>query len=335
MNTIKVATTYSSGFTRVNDGHPIKTEYYFFKYVILSNKRLGVRQLDTLSRISISKLEKYYDGILVRSMDIVTRFALKNVRDYIITITESCDLYCILVQNVTGLANNFKIEWFFDFYPSASFHEFYLKHFQYDATHMGLESPLGTNEILCKERTTDKMTIYDMTNEKLNIVRMLCHNIYVRKLKTLLPSFQYRLRMKCNNLLCVVHTYEVGPSQSGKQLSNVLFTFRTTIVAMTTYPAVRHKETSATECLTFMESIKRKHIVLHLGFTDNKNDVFVNETDYLKKSQEYLDSKDSPRLKKMVHKGRKHVLENLSNNNGIEKLVNIMCKVLGEKNAQV
>ena len=203
--------TYSSGFTRVNDGHPIKTEYYVFKHVILNSKKLEVEQLDALNRINISKLEKYYDGILRLSMDIVTSFALKNVKDYnIMTITESRDLYCILVQNVMGLANNFKIEWFLDFRPSAPFHEFYLKHFQYNATHVRLEPSLYTNEILCKERITDKMTIYDMIYKKLNIVRVLCHNIYIRRLKTLLPSFQYKLRMKCNNLLYIIHTYEIG-----------------------------------------------------------------------------------------------------------------------------
>ena len=328
--------TYSSGFTRVNDDHPIKAKYYFFKHVILSSKRLEVEQLDALNRISISKLEKYYDGILVLSMDIVTSFALKNVKNYnIMAITESCDLYCILVQNVTELANNLKIEWFFDFYPSATFHEFYLKHFQYDVTYMGLEPPRCTNEILCKERTTDKMTIYDMTDEKLNIVCMLYHNIYIRKLKTLLPSFQYKLRMKCDGLLYVAHTYDVCPSQSGKQLSNVLSIFITIIVATTAYLTIKYKKTPVTEYFTFMKSIKRNHIVLHLGFTDDKNDVFVDETDCLKKSQEYVDSKDNPKWEKMAHKGRKHVLENLSNSNSIEKLINIMCKALGEKNAQV
>ena len=328
--------TYSSGFTRVNEDHPIKVEYYFFEHAIFSSKKLEVQQLDTLNRISISKLEEYYYGILILSMDIVTSFALKNVKDYnIIAITESCDLYCIIVQNVTKLANNLKIEWFFDFYPSVTFHKFYLKHFQYDVTHAGLELLLCTNEILCKERTANKTTIYGMADEKLNIVRMLCHNIYIRKLKILLPSLQYKLRMKCNNLLYVVHTYEVDPSQSGKQLSNVLFIFRTTIVATTAYHTIRYKETPATECLTFMESIKKNHTALHLEFTDDKNDVFVDETNYLKKSQECLDSKDSLRWKKMAHKGRRHVLENLSNCNDIEKLVNVMCKALGEKNAQV
>ena len=327
---------YSSGFTRVNEGHPIKAEYYVFKHVILSSKKLEVQQLDTLNRISISKLEEYYYGILILYMDIVTSFALKNVKDYnIMTITESCDLYCILVQNVMGLANNFKIEWFLDFHPSAPFHEFYLKHFQYNATHAGLELSLCTNEILCKERTANKTTMYGMADEKLNIVRMLYHNIYIRRLKILLPSFQYKLRMKCNNLLYIIHTYEIGSSQSGKQLSNVLSIFMTTIVAMTTYPAVKHKETPATEHLTSMESIKRNHIALHLGFKDDKKDVSVDETNYLKKSQECLDGKDDHRRKKIPHKGRKHVLENLSNGSGIEKLTNMVCKALGEKNVQV
>ena len=328
--------TYSSGFTRVNDSHLIKTEYYFFGHVILSGEILEIEQLDTLNRISILKLEEYYDSILILSMDTVASFALKNVKDYnIMTITESCNLHCIIVQKITELANNFEIEWFFYFYPSATFHEFYLKHFQYDATHVGLEPPLYTDKILCKERTADKMTIYDITDEKLNIVRMLCHNIYVRKLKTLLPSFQYKLRMKYNNLLYVVRTYDVCPSHSSGQLDNVLYVFMTTVVAMTVYLTVRYKETSATECLTFMKSIKRNHTALHLGFKDDKNDVFVDESNYLKKFQECLYSKDGPKWKKIAHKGRKHVLENLYNGKSIEKIVNIMGKALGEKNAQI
>ena len=186
----KVAMAYSSDFTRASDRHPIKTEYDFFRHIILNNKRLEVQQPDTLTRISISKLEECYDSILILSMDIVTSFALKNVEDCnIMAITESCDLYCILVQNVIRSANNFEIEWFFDFYSFAPFHEFYLKHFQYDATYVILEPSLYINEILCKGRITDKITIYGMTYEELNIVRMLCHNIYIRKLKTRLPNF--------------------------------------------------------------------------------------------------------------------------------------------------
>ena len=310
--------TYSSGFTRVNECHPIKAEYYFFKHAILSSEILEIEQLDTLNRISISQ------------------FALKNVKDCsIMAIIESCDLYCIIVQKATELANNFEIEWFFDFYQSATFHKFYLKHFQYDATHIGLESSLCINEILCEERTTDKMIIYDMADEKLNIVRMLLHNVYLRKLKTLLPSFQYKLRMRCNNLLYVMHTYDVCPNQSGKQLSNALLIFRTTIVATITYSTVIYKETSSTECLTFMKSIKRNHTALHLGSTDDKNDVFVDESNYLKKPQECLGSKDRSGWKKIACRDRKYIPKNLSNDNSVEKLVNAMCKTLGEKNAQV
>ena len=109
----------------------------------------------------------------------------------------------------------------------------------------------------------------------------------------------------------------------------------TTVVATTAYLTVRYKETPATECLTFMESIKRNYTALRLRFKDDKNDVFVNGSNYLKKFQEYLYSKGSPRWKKITHKGRKHVLENLSNGESIERLDNIMCKALGEKNAQV
>ena len=141
--------------------------------------------------------------------------------------------------------------------------------------------------------------------------------------------------MKYNNLLYVVHAYDVCPNHSNGQLDSVLSVCMTTVVAMTAYLTVRYKEAPATECRTFMESIKRNYVALRLRFKDNKNDVFVNESNYLKKFQRCLYSKDNPKWKKIAHKGRKHVLENLSNSKSIEKLVNIMYKDLGGKNVQI
>ena len=57
----------------------------------------------------------------------------------------------------------------------------------------------------------------------------------------------------------------------------------TTVVAMTAYLTVRYKETPATECLTFIESIKRNYVALRLRFKDDKNYVFVERIKLPKK----------------------------------------------------
>ena len=61
-----------------------------------------------------------------------------------------------------------------------------------------------------------------------------------------------------------------------------------------------------------------------LGYEDGKTAIFINETNYTKKFQEYLDSPDDPKWEKIAKAGRRHVLENLSNDKGVEKLVSII-----------
>ena len=336
LNTIKVAMVYSSGNARLRGSRPIKTEYYFFRCAIFRNRSLEVEQLDSLDGIDVSKLEKDYDVVLIPSIDVATGLGLRGIRDCKIpVIARPHDPHNVLKRDMIGLSDSLKADWFFDFYPPAAFYEYYPKRFKYDVVHIGLEPSLYTSEIPWAERITDRIAVSGMIDKKLDLVRMLYHKVYLRTPKVKLPGFQYKLRTKCLRLPYVVHTQDVYPGQSTDQLHMVLSMFRIAIAATTAYPTVKYKETPAAGCLTFMESTERNHGVSHLGFENGKNAVFINESNYLEKFQEYLDSQDDPKWKKIAQEGRRHALENLSNDKGVEKLVHIMRKALGEENAEI
>ena len=105
--------------------------------------------------------------------------------------------------------------------------------------------------------------------------------------------------------------------------------FRAAISATTSFPTIKYKETPAAGCLTFMEITEKNHGAF-LGYKDNKNAIFITESNYKEKFQEYLDAPDDPRWEKIAQAGKTHALENLSNDKGVLMLIDVMRKVLGE-----
>lgn len=335
MNTIKVALAYSSGYARLAGKTPIKTEYNFFRHALFRNKKLEIDHFDTLGRVDVSKVAQNYDVVLIPYIDITTSLALAGIRDYNIpVIGRPTDPHNVLKLDMIGLAESLKIDWFFDFYAPASFYEYYPKRFKYGIVHMGLEPSLYATGIPWDRRTPNKIVLTGAL-DKPDFMHKMYYRIYLRRPKALSSDFHYKLRTKCNKLSYVLHTQDVYPGQSSEQLNAALSGFRAAIAAMTTYPTVKYKEIPAAGCLTFMESTERNHGVAHLGYEDGKNAIFINETNYLEKFQEYLENLDDPRWEKIARNGRKHALENLSNDRGVEMLVDIIRKALGEDDAEI
>ena len=70
-----------------------------------------------------------------------------------------------------------------------------------------------------------------------------------------------------------------------------------------------------------------------MGFEDYKNAIFIDESNYTKRFKEFLDSPNDPKWEMIAREGRKYVLENMSNDNGVDILRDIMRDVLGEKSS--
>ena len=325
---------YSSGYTRLNGNHPIKLFYYFFRHAVLRNKKLEVDQLDALDRIDIAQLEKDYDIVLLPTVTIATYLGLRGIENCNIpVIAKASDPQDIFRRNMVEIADRLKIDYFFDFYDPACFYRYYPKRFKYEVVCHGLEPSLYTNEVPWTKRTPDMIALSGKLGDP-GVMRKIYWRWYRRTPKELLLDYHYKLRTKCNDLPYVVHTQDIYPAQSTDQLPRILSGFRSAIVATTNYITAKYMETPAAGCLTFMEITDRNYGA-SLGYEDGKSAIFINKSNYKEKFQEYIDSPDDSRWEKIAQAGKRHALENLSNDRGVEKLIHIMRKALGEEDAKI
>ena len=311
--------------------HPLKIEHDFFKHALFRNKDLEIEQLDAMKRIEILRLEREYDVVLLPSIDLATSLSLRGIKDSKIpVIARAGDPHSPLAYDIIGMADSLGVDWFFSFYAPASFYEYYPKRFKYEIVHFGLEPSLYENTADWEDRIPDRVVLSGAL-DKPDLVHKVYYRIYLKRPKALSSDWHYKLRTKCNKLPYVVHTRDVYPGQSTEQLHTVLSMFNAAIASTTSHQTVKYKETPAAGCLTFME-ITERNGGSFLGYEDGKSAIFINESNYKKKFQEYLDNPNDPRWKMIASEGRRHALENLSNDRGVENLIHVMRKALGEEN---
>ena len=66
----------------------------------------------------------------------------------------------------------------------------------------------------------------------------------------------------------------------------------------------------------------------YLGFIDNESTIFINENNYQRKFEEFINNPDSLKWEKIANQGRKHVFNNLNNDIAVNSLVNLMEKII-------
>jgi hypothetical protein len=99
------------------------------------------------------------------------------------------------------------------------------------------------------------------------------------------------------------------------------------IAACTVYPVQKYWEMPAAGCLTFMEMTERND-GSYLGFKDGETSIFMNEKNYKKKFEEFLNDPDNKKWQEIASAGREHVMSNLTNEKAANNLVNLMRELL-------
>ena len=112
-------------------------------------------------------------------------------------------------------------------------------------------------------------------------------------------------------------------------MPEVLSSFRAAIAATTTVPTAKYMETPAAGCLTFME-VTDQNQAITLGYEDGKTAVFIDESNYQDRFQEYLDDPSDPKWRRIADAGRTYTMNNLTNDTAADKLYSLMRAVLGE-----
>jgi len=136
----------------------------------------------------------------------------------------------------------------------------------------------------------------------------------------------YILREKCKKL-SYVHHKTVKDGFINDDFPILLGQYRAAIAACTVCSVYKYFELPACGCLTFME-VTEENDCRSLGFIDGKNAIFINERNYIKKFKRYLQNVNNPIYKKIAFAGREFVLREYSNKVQIQKLIDIMEKLV-------
>ena len=135
------------------------------------------------------------------------------------------------------------------------------------------------------------------------------------------------LRTKCSNLNFVDYTPIVNNDYVNDRYPLLLQKYQTAIAADTYTPVQKYWEIPAAGCLTFME-VTEKNNAKRTGFIDNETCVYINESNYVEKFNEFLETRDDPKWEKIASNGRKFALENFNNDVAVNSLVDLIKELI-------
>ncbi len=225
--------------------------------------------------------------------------------------------------NMISNHQKWKIDYYFSSNPRSYFYQFLPRNFMYENIFIGIEPSSYQNLKPYKERIKNKI-LNSGNVGKLTIKSRVANAILNPKRSA---WYFYKLRTICNKLEYVDHTGMKGNRYVNDDYPTYLSRYRSAIAAATWFPAQKYWEIPAAGCLTFMENSK-KNDVSYMGFKDGETVIFINEKNYEDKFEEFLNDPDNPKWEKIANAGRQYVMNNLTNDNAVEKLVELMKKLL-------
>ena len=150
---------------------------------------------------------------------------------------------------------------------------------------------------------------------------------WLRERSTINPYIGYKLRTMCNKLPYVDYTSTLQHEYVNDKYPLLLQKYAASIAATTDMPSIKHLEIPAAGCLTFME-VTEKNNAKRTGFIDNKTCVYINESNYVEKFNEFLKTRDNPKWEKIASDGRKFALENFNNDVAVNSLVDLIKELI-------
>lgn len=217
----------------------------------------------------------------------------------------------------------YKIDYYFGYMHESYFHEFYPKHFQFKTIIYGLEPSLYQNLKPFSTRIKNRILNSGVVgNPKF-------HAKIINAIKNPRSNSlrHYVLRTKCNKLPFVDYTPTLEHQYVSDKYPILLSKYAAAIAATTYFPTIKYWEIPAAGCLPFME-ITDKNKGEYLGFVDQKSAIFIDESNYEKKFQEYLSDIDNPKWEQIANEGRNHALTNLNNDKAVESLIELMEELI-------
>ncbi len=319
---IRAAFIYKPSWRYYNKNNSINNRYYFFFHALRRNRHLQMGYFPAEQSFDAAKLRGRYDVILCTNSDLSTPH-LENVKELDIpVIAHTHDPHRIKQWDLIGFHEKWNIDCCFNFMPRSYFYKYFPSSFKYKTITYGVEPDLPRTPAF-KDRTKNRILLTGRLRE-VKIAYLLARSV-LRPMSNF-SWHLYKLRRKCKSLpyvdyadACVHggHPYFVAH----------LSRYRATIAATRYYPTIKYYESTASGCLTFME-VSEENDCGYLGFRDGESAVFIDSKNYKKRFEEYLASPDDPKWEQIAARGKRHTLENLTNDRAAESLVDLMRELL-------
>ena len=339
---IRVALIYKKSYNYFQPDHHDKTTYDFFVTALKRNPNLEMMYFPAENRFDASKLKDKCDIILLPNnrTDGTPDELIGIEKLEIPVISRTGDAHYAKVWNQHKFHEKWKIDYYFGVIPSSYFYKYYPKEFRFKEIVFGLELELYQNLKPFNERIKNKILntgVMGNKSLKSRIANKLLTPMRNTKNHSGSPKWEnagfsgwylYKLRTLCNELSYVHYEgMKDGKYPFAGNFPKYLSQYRAAIAACTVYPVQKYWEMPAAGCLTFMEMTERND-GSYLGFKDGETSIFMNEKNYKKKFEEFLNDPDNKKWQEIASAGREHVMSNLTNEKAVNRLVNLMRELI-------
>ena len=140
-------------------------------------------------------------------------------------------------------------------------------------------------------------------------------------------TFHLKLNLKCAQIFRADYTTTLAHEYINDKYPLLLQKYASSIAATTFHANIKYWEIPAAGCLTFME-VTEKNNAKRTGFIDNETCVYINESNYVEKFNEFLKTRDNPKWEKIASDGRKFALENFNNDVAVNSLVDLIKELI-------
>ncbi len=301
--------------------------YHYFMNALKRNRDISVTNYPTGEIFDINEIKQETDIIILPENgitgDVCMPNEIKNIDKIDIPVLSHIgDAHSMSKKDIDVNHQKYNITAYCGRHPEGLFRKYYGQKFMFKTILGGLENPLYENVKPFNNRKKSKILNSGALAPTKFLSKLVCK--YFRKGD---PASQYRLRTMCNNLPYVDYTSTLAHEYVGDRYHLLLEKYAASIAATSYCYTVKYLEIPASGCLTFME-VTDENFAKDLGFIDNESAIFINEKNYQERFQEYIDDQDNKRWEEIANAGRKHVMNNLTNDHAINELVKFMDKLI-------
>jgi hypothetical protein len=312
----------------LGSGYFFTSLHNFFMNALKRNDRLSVTYFQSKEVFDATGFDENFDAIILAANQNVTG---EGVPEKIIGIEKLkipvlCnpgDVQDALQFDPKIYHEKYKIDCYFDLFSDSWFHKFYPKEFNFRTIPIGLEPSLYQNLKPFNSRIKNK--ILNSGNIGRTKFTSRLYNLFM---KSGYSNYDYyKLRTDCNSLPYVDYTPTLQHEYIGDKYPKLLEKYASAIAATSMAPTRKYLEIPAAGCLTFMEVTSDNH-AQELGFVDNKSAIFINENNYKNKFEEFLSDPKNPKWEEIAMNGKKHALNHLTNDVGVNQLADLIEELI-------